>query len=108
MLLLHTWRRIVLHDPQLPMPMLPERWPGHAARALCGQIYWKLFDASEQHLDAVDGRDNERYTPLAPAVSARFGGRPAASPVLVAPGVLGVWPRRCQVWKRVSLGKGVL
>src|SRR5690606_5602308 len=42
MLLLHTWRRIVLHDPQLPVPMLPERWPGHAARALCGQIYWKL------------------------------------------------------------------
>src|SRR5690606_1130786 len=62
MLLLHTWRRIVLHDPQLPVPMLPERWPGHAARALCGQIYWKLFDASEQHLDAVAGRDNDRYT----------------------------------------------
>ncbi|CAP42262.1 phenylacetic acid degradation operon negative regulatory protein PaaX [Bordetella petrii] len=78
MLLLHTWRRIVLHDPQLPVPMLPERWPGHAARALCGQIYWKLFDASEQHLDAVAGRDNERYTPLSPAVYTRFGGRPAA------------------------------
>ncbi|GAB1578397.1 phenylacetic acid degradation operon negative regulatory protein PaaX [Bordetella petrii] len=78
MLLLHTWRRIVLHDPQLPVPMLPERWPGHAARALCGQIYWKLFDASEQHLDAVAGRDNDRYTALSPEVYARFGGRPGA------------------------------
>src|SRR5690606_15205439 len=78
MLLLHTWRRIVLHDPQLPVPMLPERWPGHAARALCGQIYWKLFDASEQHLDAVAGRDNDRYTALSPEVYARFDGRPGA------------------------------
>ena len=78
MLLLHTWRRIVLHDPQLPVPMLPERWPGHPARALCGQIYWKLFDASEQHLNAVAGRDNERYTPLSPAAYTRFGGRPGA------------------------------
>src|SRR5690606_16798511 len=78
MLLLHTWRRIVLHDPQLPVPMLPERRPGHAARALCGQIYWKLFDASEQHLDAVAGRDNDRYTALSPEVYARFGGRPGA------------------------------
>jgi len=75
MLLLHTWRRIVLHDPQLPVPMLPEQWPGHAARELCGRIYWKLFDASEQYLDAVAGKDNERYTPLSDEVYARFGGR---------------------------------
>lgn len=80
MLLLHTWRRIVLHDPQLPVPMLPEQWPGHAARQLCGRLYWKLFDASERHLDAVAGRDNERYTPLAPSVYSRFGGRPDAGP----------------------------
>jgi len=76
MLLLHTWRRIVLHDPQLPVPMLPAQWPGHAARELCGQIYWKLFDASEQHLDAIAGKDNERYTPLSDEVYTRFGGRP--------------------------------
>ena len=78
MLLLHTWRRIVLHDPQLPVPMLPERWPGHAARTLCGQIYWKLFDASEQHLDAIAGRENARYTPLSAEVYTRFKGRPAS------------------------------
>lgn len=75
MMLLHTWRRIVLHDPQLPVPMLPAQWPGHAARALCGQIYWKLFDASEQHLNAVAGKDNDRYTALSDEVYARFGGR---------------------------------
>lgn len=78
MLLLHTWRRIVLHDPQLPMPMLPEQWPGHAARALCGRLYWKLFDASEKHLDEIAGRDNDCYQLLSADVNRRFNGRPAA------------------------------
>lgn len=77
MLLLHSWRRIVLHDPQLPSPMLPDNWPGHAARALCGRLYWKLFDASEQHLDFVAGKDNDCYRPLPSSVYSRFGGRPA-------------------------------
>lgn len=76
-MLLHNWRRIVLHDPQLPGPMLPDNWPGHAARALCGRIYWKVFDASETHLNARAGQDNERYTPLTADVESRFGGRPA-------------------------------
>ncbi|KOF53094.1 MULTISPECIES: phenylacetic acid degradation operon negative regulatory protein PaaX [unclassified Achromobacter] len=75
-LLLHSWRRIVLHDPQLPTPMLPENWPGHPARQLCGRLYWKLFDASEAHLQAMAGQDNERYAPLAPEAALRFGGRP--------------------------------
>jgi phenylacetic acid degradation operon negative regulatory protein len=79
MLVLHTWRRIVLHDPQLPVPMLPEQWPGHAARALCGQLYWKLFDASERHLDQVAGRDNARYTALSEEVFQRFGASAGAT-----------------------------
>ncbi len=33
MLLLHRWRRIVLHDPLLPAGMLAPDWPGHPARA---------------------------------------------------------------------------
>ncbi|MVW72303.1 phenylacetic acid degradation operon negative regulatory protein PaaX [Bordetella sp. 15P40C-2] len=80
MLLLHTWRRIVLHDPMLPVPMLPPQWPGHAARALCGQLYWKLFDASERHLEQIAGRDNERYTALSEDVFGRFGGKPSHEP----------------------------
>lgn len=76
-ILLHRWRRIVLHDPRLPAPMLAPDWPGHAARALCRRLYWALFDASETHLDALAGRDNARYTALAPETGARFSGRPA-------------------------------
>jgi phenylacetic acid degradation operon negative regulatory protein len=75
MLLLHTWRRIVLHDPQLPIPMLPANWPGHAARALCAKLYWTLFDAAELHLDAIAGKDNACYQPLSGDVHERFGGR---------------------------------
>ena len=44
--------------------MLPDNWPGRAARELCGRLYWRVFDASEAHLDALAARDNERYTPL--------------------------------------------
>lgn len=77
-MLLHNWRRIVLHDPHLPGPMLPDNWPGHAAREICGRIYWQVFDASEAHLNTLAGRDNERYTPLAADIAARFGGRPGS------------------------------
>jgi len=76
MLLLHNWRRIVLHDPHLPAVMLPGNWPGHAARALCARLYWQLFDASELHLNAVAGAGQERYTAPAPEVLLRFGGKP--------------------------------
>jgi len=81
MLLLHNWRRIVLHDPQLPTELLPGDWPGHAARALCARLYWMLFDASEEHLYAVAGSHQERYTDLAPEVFLRFGGRQSQGPL---------------------------
>lgn len=75
-LLLHSWRRIALHDPQLPAPMLPDNWPGHPARDLCGRLYWKLFDASEAHVAGLAGRENAGYRELDPAALDRFGGRP--------------------------------
>ena len=47
------------------------------AREICGRIYWRVFDASEAHLNALAGRDNERYAPLAADIASRFGGKPA-------------------------------
>ncbi|WP_442592431.1 phenylacetic acid degradation operon negative regulatory protein PaaX [Parapusillimonas sp. JC17] len=72
---LHAWRRIVLHDPQLPLQMLPGDWPGHAARELCGQLYWAVFDAAEEHLCEILERDPARFQPLKSYVYDRFGGR---------------------------------
>lgn len=74
-LTLHEWRRIVLHDPQLPRQMLPQDWPGHAARELCGVLYWRVFDLAEAHLDEVLGQDPLHYRTLQPYVHERFGGR---------------------------------
>ncbi len=73
-LTLHEWRRIVLHDPQLPTQMLPADWPGLAARQLCGQLYWAVFDRAEEHLEALLGKDRDRYLPLKPYAHARFNG----------------------------------
>ncbi len=50
-LLIHDWRRIVLHDPSLPAQLLPDGWPGEKARAQVRAIYTKLAPASEKWLD---------------------------------------------------------
>jgi len=83
-LTLHEWRRIVLHDPQLPTQMLPTNWPGHKARELCGELYWTVFELAEEHLDQVLGQDPVRYQPLKPYVLQRFGGRPDTTPAAMA------------------------
>lgn len=36
---IHEYRRILLHDPELPAELLPERWIGDDARQLCAAIY---------------------------------------------------------------------
>ena len=38
-LMIHSFRRVVLHDPRLPAPLLPLNWPGHSAYNLCRDIY---------------------------------------------------------------------
>jgi phenylacetic acid degradation operon negative regulatory protein len=50
-LLVHDWRRIVLHDPGLPEALLPKDWPGEPARAVARKIYAKLAAPSEHWLD---------------------------------------------------------
>lgn len=75
-LLLHRWRRAVLHDPRLPDALLPAEWPGHAARELCARLYWQLFDASEAWVTAIASRDNPHFRALGPEAMKRLGGRP--------------------------------
>jgi phenylacetic acid degradation operon negative regulatory protein len=50
-LMIHHYRRVVLHDPLLPVALLPKNWPGRLARQLCREIYRGLLPASEQWLD---------------------------------------------------------
>jgi phenylacetic acid degradation operon negative regulatory protein len=51
-LLIHEYRRVILRDPLLPLALLPEDWPGTAARALCGRLYRAVRTASEAWIDA--------------------------------------------------------
>ena len=52
-LLVHDWRRAVLHDPGLPEDLLPGDWPGETARMVAKSIYANLGAASERWLDGA-------------------------------------------------------
>jgi phenylacetic acid degradation operon negative regulatory protein len=49
-LLIHSFRRIVLHDPLLPKALLPEPWIGDDAYRLAGEIYGMCLPGSERYL----------------------------------------------------------
>lgn len=65
LLLVHEWRRLVLRDPLLPDALLPEPWPGEAARRLAAALYRRLWPAAEAWLDA-EGRNEKGALPAAP------------------------------------------
>lgn len=53
LLLIHDYRRLLLRDPELPDVLLPQDWPGQKARQLCRELYRRVAEASERHLDQV-------------------------------------------------------
>lgn len=73
-LLIHSFRRVVLHDPQLPAVLLPDDWPGHAAYELCRAIYRKTYAQTRVHLSAH--LEAAKGAPLRPPpeFQARLGG----------------------------------
>lgn len=77
-LLVHSWRRVVLHDPRFPADLLAENWPGLAAYDLCRRLYLRFFQqASEfvaRHLDEDDSCFHDHD--LGRDFFARFGGLP--------------------------------
>lgn len=73
-LLTHAYRRVQLHDPMLPVELLPDPWPGSAAYELARTIYRATFAAAETHIDAVLRREAPDVPPASPACHERFGG----------------------------------
>ncbi|KQQ47400.1 transcriptional regulator [Duganella sp. Leaf126] len=73
-LLIHAYRRVQLHDPQLPADLLPSPWPGTDAYALARQLYLAVHVAAEQHIDTVLRRADPAAAPAEAAFYARFGG----------------------------------
>ena len=72
-LLIHEYRRIVLREPALPLELLPQDWPGTAARELCANVYGRLAVASERWLDEnAIGHDGAPLTAGVDVIARRF------------------------------------
>lgn len=73
-LMIHTFRRVTLHDPHLPVDALPEHWPGHVAYALSREIYKHLYKKAESHLQQVLEGAGAHLPKAALEFYRRFGG----------------------------------
>jgi len=71
-LLTHHYRRVILRDPLLPAPLLPQAWPAHEARRLCARLYRALLPASERWLDAHGESRNGPLPPPGAELRRRF------------------------------------
>jgi phenylacetic acid degradation operon negative regulatory protein len=73
-LLIHAYRRVQLHDPMLPVALLPDPWPGAGAYALARSLYRLTQAAAEQHIMACLLREDAQAGAAAPSFAQRFGG----------------------------------
>ncbi|NVM75580.1 phenylacetic acid degradation operon negative regulatory protein [Duganella sp. SG902] len=73
-LLIHAYRRVQLHDPQLPVELLPTPWPGALAYQLTRDIYLRVYAAAEQHIETALRREDAAATTAEAAFFDRFGG----------------------------------
>ncbi len=73
-LVIHAYRRVQLHDPQLPLELLPAPWPGSQAYELARDIYLAVQAGAEQHIDAALRKEDAAAPAVAAAYYERFGG----------------------------------
>lgn len=73
-LLMHAYRRVLLHDPQLPGALLPDDWPGAQAYALTRALYLRLQAGAEAHLMTVMCEKDPASAQANAAYYQRFGG----------------------------------
>lgn len=73
-LLIHAYRRLHLHDPMLPIELLPDPWPGSDAYEVARAIYLLVHAQAEVHIDAVLRREDETAPAADEAFYQRFGG----------------------------------
>jgi len=73
-LLVHAYRRLQLHDPMLPLELLPAPWPGSEAYELAARIYRQTQARAEEHVMAMLRKEDDTTPPADAAFYARFGG----------------------------------
>ncbi len=76
-LLIHAYRRVQLHDPQLPQALLGDGWPGETAYALCSSIYQQALFASDQYVAATLQQEQATVHAVRDEFSHRFAARSA-------------------------------
>lgn len=70
----HDYRKILLRDPGLPDELLPNAWKGHLAYQLNRDLYRRVTDASERHIDEQFRNQIGNLPPPTRAFHRRFGG----------------------------------
>jgi phenylacetic acid degradation operon negative regulatory protein len=73
-LLIHAYRRVQLHDPMLPLALLPQPWPGSEAYALAQAIYRLAWQRAEDYLMEVLRREDAEAPEADAGFYERFGG----------------------------------
>jgi phenylacetic acid degradation operon negative regulatory protein len=73
-LLIHAFRRVLLHDPLLPRELLPPQWPGEHAYDLCRTIYRHIYKAAEERITAALAEDLTSSSDALDVFHLRFGG----------------------------------
>ena len=73
-LLIHAYRRVQLHDPMLPVELLPEPWPGSEAYELARVLYRLTQAQAERHVLAALRREDTDAPDADAAFYQRFGG----------------------------------
>ncbi|RSZ56715.1 phenylacetic acid degradation operon negative regulatory protein PaaX [Massilia atriviolacea] len=86
-LLVHAYRRVQLHDPMLPIELLPDPWPGSSAYELARAVYARTYAGAETHIMDTLKREDERTPRLDAGFFQRFGGLAGQAPGNVKPAV---------------------
>lgn len=73
-LLIHSFRRAALRDPQFPKALRPRGWEGNAARLLVSDLYQRLAPPSERWLDLCRNSSGNALQKPDFDVSKRFEG----------------------------------
>lgn len=75
-LAVHEYRRALLHDPRLPIELLPNNWAGKIAYELCRDIYCATYRAAESYIMEALREEDPDAPQTADFFFARFGGLP--------------------------------
>lgn len=73
-LLIHAYRRVQLHDPMLPVELLPDPWPGSEAYELARALYRLTHAAAQRHVLEALRREDDEAPEADAAFYQRFGG----------------------------------